>query len=104
MEDTTAEHINEADITPAIRKPKCTDLYRALKLASEVSGKVHFYSYSVDKLKNGEEVDDYYLNDIMKDLLLAECHLELTRKSFEVAKQQLGLAMQTKLFQNIDND
>lgn len=83
-----------------VKRRKLTELYMALKLASDLSGKCHFYTYQLDKFKDaGKEASDYELNEMFKDLLTAEAHIEVTKKAFDVAKRELTAAMTVKILE-----
>lgn len=68
-------------------------------MASDISEKCHFHNYSLNKLKDGAILEDYTLQDIFKDLLSAEAHLEVTRKAFDIAKDQLTMLMTSKIME-----
>lgn len=88
---------------PAVIKPKVTDLYRALKLASELSSRCHFSSYDVDRIKDkpADKIDDYTLDTLFKELLFAEAHLQNAQRAIEVAKAQVLKVQGSKLFEDL---
>lgn len=83
------------------RKAQITELYRVLKLASEMSGKVSFSSYYFDKLKKGEKIEEYYLDEICKELLFAECHLHQVARIFGMAKEALVKASGNRILEEM---
>lgn len=90
--------MNETNNTPAIIKPSVSELYRALKMAADISAKVVFHTYRLDDLKNGKELDDYEWERLFGDLLSCEAHLELAKKFFEIARTEIQKGMAVDLF------
>ena len=45
------------------------------------------------------EIDTYKLDEIFKDLLFAEAHLEMTRQAFSLAKREVAKAQGSKLME-----
>lgn len=84
---------------PAIIKPPASDLYRALKLAEELTERVRFHSYGINELKNDGDISDYRLDEIFKDLLISESGFDLAKRAIDVAKQEIQKKIASKILE-----
>lgn len=96
MSDPTAE-------VPAIQNPKITDLYRILKVASDLSQKLSFSSYQFESLKTKQELDDYKLDSLFAEILSSEAYIDVCRAAFASAKQALQQHMTQNIFKQFES-